>query len=36
MKNLTFKQVIKMFDELMAKGYQVEEIVNMPIEIGEN
>ena len=36
MKELTFNDVRKMFDELRAKGYSVEEILNMPLTIGNN
>jgi len=35
MKELTFKDVIKMFDELLAKGYTPQEIVSMPIFVGK-
>lgn len=35
MGNLTFKDIMKMFNELLAKGYTPEEIVNMPIVVGE-
>lgn len=35
MKELTFNEIRKMFDELLAKGYTVEEILNFPITIGE-
>lgn len=34
MKSLIFKDAIRIFDELLKKGYKVEEIVNMPIEVG--
>ena len=34
MSELTFKDVIKMFDELIAKGYTPQEIVTMPIAVG--
>lgn len=32
---MTFKDVIKMFDNLISKGYKVQEIVNMPVEVGD-
>ncbi len=32
---MIIKDVIKIFDELKAKGYSVEEIVNMPIVVGK-
>lgn len=35
MENLTFKDIMKMYSELLAKGYKPEEIVNMPIVVGE-
>ena len=34
MKNLSFNDVRKMFDELLKKGYSVEEILSMPIFVG--
>lgn len=35
MKELTFKDVALMFDELKKKGYTIEEIMTMPITVGE-
>lgn len=34
MKNLSFNDVRKMFDELLKKGYSAEEILLMPIFVG--
>ncbi len=31
---LTFNDVRKMFDELLAKGFSVEEVLNFPISTG--
>lgn len=35
-KDVTFKDVVKMFDQLQKKGYSVLEIMNMPIFVGNN
>lgn len=35
MKELTFKDVIKMYSKLISKGYKPEEIVNMPVTVGK-
>lgn len=32
-KNITFKDVAKMFDLLKRQGYKVEDIMNMKIDI---
>ena len=34
MKNLSFNDVRKMFDELLKKGYTVNEILEIPIFVG--
>ena len=34
MKNLSFNDVRKMFDELLKKGYSVKEVLEMPIFVG--
>ena len=33
---ITFKEVVKMFDQLQKKGYSVLEIMDMPIFVGDN
>lgn len=35
MKELTFKDVAFMFNELQKKGYKIEEIMLMPVCVGE-
>ena len=35
MKELKFKEIAKMFNLLREKGYTIEEIMEMPILIGE-
>ena len=35
-KDVTFKDVVKMFDQLQKKGYSVLEIMDMPIFVGNN
>ena len=35
MNQLTFKDVVKMFDELLAKGYTPQEIMGMPLFVGK-
>ena len=32
-KDITFKDVVKMFDLLKSQGYKVEDIMNMKIDI---
>ena len=32
-KDITFKDVVKMFDLLKKQGYKVEDIMNMKIDI---
>ena len=33
-KEVTFNDIRKMFDELLAKGYKVEEVLNFPVFVG--
>lgn len=35
MKQLTFKDVVAMFNALVKKGYTIQEIMTMPIFVGE-
>lgn len=33
-KEVIFNDIRKMFDELLAKGYKVEEVLNFPVFVG--
>lgn len=36
MKELTFRNIVDMFSELQKKGYTVQEILTMPVTVGDS